>query len=437
MSSTISIIGAGLAGSEVALQLADHGWEIQLYEMRPLKSTPAHQTGLCAEIVCSNSFKSDLLANGSGLLKAEMRLMNCKLLAIAESCRVDAGSALAVDRLHFAEKVSCHIKNHPNIHYHEQEITNLDGFKKTVIATGPLTSDALTTALIKSLGEQALYFFDAIAPIVATDSLNDSIIFEKARYDKGSPDYLNIPFNKEEYYNFVHALQTAEKHEAHEFENVNFQNLSYHFYENCMPIEELARRGDDTLSFGVMRPVGLEDPRTGKRAYAVIQLRAENQERTSYNLVGCQTMLKYGEQKKVFSLIPGLQNAEFLRFGSIHRNTFLHSPALLNSNLSLRCNPNFWLAGQISGVEGYVESIWGGLVVARSIMDKSIAFPTTTISGQLLNHLLIDKDNYQPMNANFGLLPDLPSKIRDKRMKKEMMAERGINDMKAWLSIIE
>jgi len=433
----IKIVGAGLAGSEAALQLADAGWKVGLYEMRPKIQTPAHQTGNFAELVCSNSLKSKLITTASGLLKEEMKILGCKLIPIAEKYSVPAGNALAIDRELFGEKVTEIIESHPNIKIHREEVTELTD-DLTIIATGPLTSDKLTQNLRQIIGEKHLYFFDAIAPIVAAKSLDRSIIYEKTRYDKGEADYLNCPFLKGEYFRFIEELNKAEKHEAHEFETEFFSNIQFHFYENCTPIEELARRGKDTLRFGVMKPVGLEIPETGKRPFAVIQLRAENKDRTAFNLVGCQTMLKYGEQKRIFRKIPGMENTEFLRFGSIHRNTYLNSPKILNKNFSLINKPNVFVAGQLSGVEGYVESIWSGLIISK-IIDKTLesslrlnssVLPETTISGQLYRYLTNENKNFQPMNANFGLLPHLEERVRDKKLKKKMLAEKATEDLK-------
>ncbi|OQX71772.1 MAG: methylenetetrahydrofolate--tRNA-(uracil(54)-C(5))-methyltransferase (FADH(2)-oxidizing) TrmFO [Candidatus Cloacimonas sp. 4484_275] len=435
----IKIIGAGLAGSEAALQLADAGWKVELFEMRPHKRTPAHQTEYFAELVCSNSFKSKLITTAAGLLKKEMEILGCKLLPIAEKCRVPAGNALAIDRKLFAEKITDLIENHPHISVRREEVVALDD-EPTIVATGPLTSENLTRNILEIIGEKHLYFFDAIAPIVDAESLDRNIIYEKTRYDKGEADYLNCPFTKEEYYRFVESLQNAEKHKAHEFETQFFQNIDFRFYENCTPIEELARRGKDTLRFGVMRPVGLENPKTQKRPFAVIQLRAENKEKTAYNLVGCQTMLKYGEQKKIFRLIPGMEKAEFLRFGSIHRNSYLNAPHIFNPDLSLKNKPNIFVAGQLSGVEGYTESVFSGLLVSL-IISQSPKFnpnvlPQSTISGQLYRYLLKENKNFQPVNANFGLLPPLPEKIKDKKLKKAKLAERSLENLKAALNKI-
>ncbi|MCF7919813.1 MAG: methylenetetrahydrofolate--tRNA-(uracil(54)-C(5))-methyltransferase (FADH(2)-oxidizing) TrmFO [Candidatus Cloacimonetes bacterium] len=424
----INIIGAGLAGSEAALQFADAGWQVMLYEMRPHKMTPAHETGEFAELVCSNSFKSLLPSTASGLLKAEMELLGCKLLPLAQECAVPAGNALAIDRSAFAELVTQTISEHTNIHIMREEVFELPD-DLTLVTTGPLTSDKLVQALLPHLGEQQLYFFDAIAPIVAADSLDYNVVYRKTRYDKGEADYLNCPFTKDEYYRFVEALNAAEKHEAHEFENEFFHNTKFNFYENCTPVEELARRGKDTLSFGVMRPVGLEKP-SGERPFAVLQLRTENSNWSAYNLVGCQTMLRYPEQKRIFQLIPGLENAEFLRYGSIHRNTYLNAPETLNENLSLKDKPHIFFGGQITGVEGYTESIFGGLLAYHIIAGGLKSLPETTISGQLWRHLITPVKNFQPMNANFGILPPLEKNIREKQKKKLAYTERSLATMR-------
>lgn len=436
MKKEITIVGAGLAGCEAALQLADRGWQVKLYEMRPDRMTPAHQTDKCAELVCSNSLKSLRTDTAAGLLKQELKLLDCILLKIALENSVPAGHALAVDREIFAQSVTDIITSHPRITLIRKEITDIpDG--KVILAGGPLTSDALMQSLIMHLGEQHLYFFDAIAPIVSADSLDRSVVFDKSRYDKGEADYLNCPFSKEEYLDFVAALQSGEKHDAHEFENEFFHDLNFRFYENCMPIEELARRGNDTLRFGVLRPVGLEDPRTGKRPYAVLQLRAENKDRTAFNLVGCQTMLKYGAQKEIFRKIPGLQKAKFLRYGSIHRNSYLNSPALLKTNLSLKKLPEVWLTGQFSGVEGYTESIAMGLLVALIINLEAdtdvIVLPETTILGQFWRRLITPSEQrFQPVNANFGILPELIGV--DRKDKKQELVNRALKDLSEWIS---
>ncbi|MFA7028822.1 MAG: methylenetetrahydrofolate--tRNA-(uracil(54)-C(5))-methyltransferase (FADH(2)-oxidizing) TrmFO [Candidatus Cloacimonadaceae bacterium] len=426
----IKIIGAGLAGSEAALYLADKGWKVQLYEMRPKKMTPAHQTGYLAELVCSNSFKSTLLDSPSGLLKEELHLLGSKLLPIAESCNISAGHSLTVDRKIFAEYVTNNIIQQPNIEFINEEIINIPT-GLTIIATGPLTSDNLIQALISVVGSAHLYFYDAIAPIVSTDSLNMDKIYFKDRYDKGEPDYLNCPFTKEEYYHFVETLLTGEKHQPHSFEN-DMTDEKMKFYQNCMPIEELAKRGKDTLRFGVMRPIGLE--RKGETPFAVLQLRPENHEHTAYNLVGCQTMLRYSEQKRIFRLIPGLEKAEFLRYGSLHRNSYLNAPEVLSDNLSLKNAPNVFVAGQLSGVEGYVECIASGLLVAKVISEDMSLLPPETIMGQIWRRLIdTNIQNFQPVNANFGLLPALNKPIRDKKQKKLALVERSIKALQDFL----
>lgn len=425
MKKEIVIIGGGLAGCEAALYLAEQGWKITLYEMRPGVQTPAHETGNLAELVCSNSLKSTRLDTASGLLKAEINTLGGKLLKIAESCSVPAGHALAVDRDRFAQKVEETISGNPRISLIREEVTELpDG--PAILATGPLTSDAMMQALATALGEEHLYFFDAIAPIVDADSIDHTKIYRKDRYDKGDADYLNCAFNKDEYYRFVEALEAGEKHAAHEFENEFFTGVKFSFYENCMPIEELARRGKDTLRHGVMRPMGLETP-DGKKPFAVLQLRSENLDNTAYNLVGCQTMLRQGCQKEVFRLIPGLENAEFLRYGSIHRNAFLNSPQLLAENMSFVKMPQLYLAGQLAGVEGYVECIGSGLLVAKIISEGLQLLPEVSILGQLWRHLISpDNARFQPMNANFGILPKLENEPRDKKLKKQMYSQRSL-----------
>ncbi len=426
----INIVGAGLAGCEAALNFADAGWQVSLYEMKPNKLSEAHKLESFAELVCSNSLKSQLPTTGSGLLKKEMKFLGVKLLPMAEECAVPAGNALAVDRDNFSKLVTSKITNHQNIRVINQEFSQIDD-SLTIIATGPLSSDNIIDALTPFLPESSLYFFDAIAPIVEKDSINFDRAYYKSRYDKGEADYINCPFSKEEYYTFVEALNQAEKHQAKEFENKYFNDIKFKFYENCTPIEELARRGKETLRFGVLRPVGLENPTTDRRPYAALQLRIENSGKNAYNLVGCQTMLKYGEQKQVFRLIPGLENANFLRYGSIHRNTYLNAPQVLNSNLSLKEKANVFIAGQLAGVEGYVESIFIGLLVFQIINNQLQELPKYTIAGQLWNHLQTEQKNFQPMNANFGLLPAID--IRDKKKKKEMYAQRSIEAMEEFL----
>ncbi|MCD4651814.1 MAG: methylenetetrahydrofolate--tRNA-(uracil(54)-C(5))-methyltransferase (FADH(2)-oxidizing) TrmFO [Candidatus Cloacimonetes bacterium] len=427
----ITIIGAGLAGSEAALQLSKHGVDVTLIEMRPETTTPAHTTGFAAEMVCSNSLKSRLPGTAAGLLKSELRLLGCELLPIAQAHSVPAGNALAVDREAFAVAVTQRLTDDARISFIRAEVKEIPS-GKVIIATGPLTPDALTEKLIALSGAEHLYFFDAIAPIVAADSIDMRICFKKSRYDKGDDDYINCPFEKDEYYNFVSALREGDKHEAKEFENKFFENIGFRFYENCIPVEELARRGEDTLRYGVMRPVGLE--RDGKRFYGVLQLRPETASLTAYNLVGCQTMLKYPEQKRILHLIPGLQNAEILRYGSIHRNTYLNSPNILNPDMSFREKSDCYLAGQLTGVEGYVESIYSGLLTALNILGKLPSLPDETICGQLRRHLLTPSKNFQPANANFGLLPPLETRIRAKPERKKAMADRALEKMEEWVT---
>ncbi len=433
MKKEITIIGGGLAGCEAALYLAEHGWQVRLYEMRPLTQTPAHTTDKLAELVCSNSLKSTRLDTASGLLKAEIQALGGKLLPIAASCQVPAGHALAVDRDLFAAKVQSLIDSHERIQVLRQEVVGIPP-GLCILATGPLTSDALMHTLSEVIGAEHLYFFDAIAPIISAESINYEKTYRKDRYDKGDADYLNCAFRKEEYLNFVEALLKGEKHQAHEFESEFFRDIKFSYYENCMPIEELARRGVDTLRHGVMRPMGLETP-SGYKSYAVLQLRAENQDLTAYNLVGCQTMLRQGVQKEIFRLIPGLEQAEFLRYGSIHRNAFLNSPAVLNPDLSLKAMPQVYLAGQLSGVEGYVECIGSGLLAARIIAEGQTLLPEETILGQLWRHLITpEKGSFQPMNANFGILPRLDNEPREKKLKKMMYSQRSLESLQAAIS---
>ncbi len=425
MDKEVKIIGGGLAGCEAALYLADQGWKVSLFEMRPEVQTPAHETAYLAELVCSNSLKSMRLDTASGLLKAEINALGGKLLKIAEKASVPAGHALAVDRISFSAKVEQAVVNNPLISVTRGEIKTLPT-GKSILATGPLTSDTMMKALGTTLGEEHLYFFDAIAPIVDAESINTEKVYRKDRYDKGDADYLNCAFDKDEYYRFVEALCAGEKHAAHEFENEFFAGINFSFYENCMPIEELARRGKDTLRHGVMRPMGLETP-DGKKPFAVLQLRAENLDRTAYNLVGCQTMLRQGFQKEIFRLIPGLEQAEFLRYGSIHRNAYLNSPLVLNMDLSFIKMPDIYLAGQLAGVEGYVECIGSGLLVAKILNGELTELPEETILGQLWRHLTVPQNGkFQPMNANFGILPKLENEPRDKKLKKQMYSQRSL-----------
>lgn len=427
----IKIIGAGLAGSEAALCLAEMGISVNLLEMRPLRMTPAHGTDLAAELVCSNSLKSDLLDTASGLLKEELRLLGSRLLPIARSCAVPAGHALAVDRLLFAQKVTQTLQNHPRIRITRQEVTELP-VECSILCAGPLVSDSLARSLQEVVGESQLSFFDAIAPIVSAESIDSAKVYAKDRYDKGEPDYLNCAFTREEYYRFVDALLEGEQHQAREFENEFFREVDFNYYENCTPIEELARRGRETLRHGVMRPMGLE--RDGMKPFAVLQLRAENKDRTAFNLVGCQTMLRYPEQQRIFRLIPGLERAEFLRFGSIHRNSYLNAPRVLAPNLTLRNARHIFVAGQLAGVEGYVECMGTGLLVAKIIGEGIGMLPPQTILGQIWRRLIDpEQKNFQPVNANFGILPALDDNVRDKKLKKQLYSKRSLEALRGFL----
>lgn len=427
----IDVVGGGLAGSEAAYQLLKRGVEVVMYELRGAGNTPCHKTDKLAELVCSNSLKSEAEDTASGLLKAELDLLDCILLRCARECRVPAGGALAVDREKFSEKVQESLSSFENFRLVRKEVTSLDFEYPTVIASGPLTSDALANAIADRLGADYLGFYDAVAPIVDAESVDMDSAFFATRYDKGDPtDYLNCPLNKEEYEAFVKELVNAKVATLHEFDKREI-------FEACMPVEVMAKRGDDTLRYGPMRPVGIRD-KEGKRPYAVVQLRKENAHGTAYNLVGFQTNLTFGEQKRVFGMIPALKNAEFLRYGVMHRNTFLNAPKLLTAGFLLKEDGKTAFAGQMTGVEGYVESIASGLIAALNIYaeatgEEEIVFPATTICGQLQRHVSTDNENYQPMNANFGILPPAGEKIRDKKMRKVAYFNRGIQDMKRFL----
>ena len=429
----INVIGAGLAGVEAAYKAAEKGHQVRLFEMRPEKFTPAHKTDLFAELVCSNTLGGKDITTPRGLLKAEMELLDSVVIEAAKKTEVPAGGALAVDREKFAEYITEKIERHPNIEVIREEVTELPEEGITIVATGPLTSDKFSEYLRNYLGEEELHFYDAISPIVYADTIDYSKCFWGSRYGKGGDDYLNCPMTEEEYERFYNALMEAEKVPLKDFERACY-------FEGCMPIEEMAERGKQTLLFGPLKPVGLIDPRTGKRPFAVVQLRKENKEGTLLNLVGFQTKLKYPEQKRVFRLIPGLENAEFARFGSIHRNTFINSPKLLLRTLQLRKNPKVFFAGQITGVEGYPESaatgIIAGLNAARLNEGKELVYPPeTTMIGALLKYITTaDPKTFQPMNANFGLLPPPEKKIRNKKERRKYLAERALEDMKRWLS---
>jgi methylenetetrahydrofolate--tRNA-(uracil-5-)-methyltransferase len=446
----IKIIGAGLAGSEAAWQCARRGLDVELFEMRPVRSTPAHQTADFAELVCSNSLKSDTENTAPWLLKEEMRRAGSLLIEIARECAVPAGHALAVDRVTFAARVTEAISQEPRIGVRREEVTRIDEQEGvTIIATGPLTSDALAMEIARlsqselSIAERAgtpalesshLYFYDSISPIVEAESIDMSRVYMAARYDKGSADYINCPMNEEEYARFYEALLAAQSVEEKDWENLNY-------FESCLPIEEIARRGRDTLRFGPMKPVGLRDPRTGKTPYAVVQLRQENLRADSYNLVGFQNHLKFGEQARVLRLIPGLENARFLRCGQIHRNTYINAPTLLQPTLQMKSHPKVFFAGQICGVEGYVESIATGLLAGMHAASLALDFPfepapRASAFGSLIHYVThADPKNFQPANITFDLLPPLERKIRDRKERHRLQCELALREFDRWLEI--
>ncbi|WP_297445568.1 FADH(2)-oxidizing methylenetetrahydrofolate--tRNA-(uracil(54)-C(5))-methyltransferase TrmFO [Desulfurobacterium sp.] len=425
----VNVIGAGLAGSEAAWYLAQKGIPVTLYEMRPKKLTPAHKTELFGELVCSNTLGGIDETTARGLLKKEMEILNSLIVEAAKKTAVPAGGALAVNRKDFATYITEKISQHPLIEVTREEVTKIPENEITIVATGPLTSDSLSQYLTKFLGEKSLSFYDAIAPIVYADTIDYSKCFWDSRYGKGGNDYLNCPMTKEEYERFYNALLEAEKVPLKEFEKEAY-------FEGCMPIEEMAERGKETLLFGPLKPVGLIDPKTGKRPFAVVQLRKENREGTLLNMVGFQTKLTYPAQKKVFRLIPGLENVEFARYGSIHRNTFINSPKLLLPTLQLKKNPNILFAGQITGVEGYPESAASGIIAGINVAkllkgEAPVSPPLTTMIGGLLKYITeADSKRFQPMNANFGLLP--PVKAKGKRVRRKIQAEKALKDMKRW-----
>jgi len=432
MKTSVRIIGGGLAGSEAAWQLARRGVAVELYEMRPQRMTEAHATADFGELVCSNSLRSDSLSAPAGLLKAEMRQFDSLVIRVAEANRVPAGSALAVDRDRFAAALTAAVKELPQMKIIRQEVKTIPDEGVVILATGPLTSPDLSGDLTAKLGEEHLYFYDAISPIVTAESVDMNIAYRASRYDKGGDDYLNLPLTREEYYSFIDALAAAERVPTHSFER-------FVPFEGCMPIEEMADRGKDTLAFGPMRAVGLIDPRSGKRPYAVAQLRQENRERTLYNLVGFQTKMTYPEQRRVFRLIPGLAAAEFVRLGSLHRNTFINAPQHLTPTLQWRQRESLFFAGQMTGVEGYIESaamgMLAGINAARLLAELPLLVPPpTTALGALLRYITDpERKRFQPMNVNFGLLPPLPARLRGKA-KKEMHSQRALADLAAWLS---
>ena len=448
MKDYITIIGGGLAGCEAAYQIAKKGIKVELYEMKPVKFTEAHSNENLAEIVCSNSFKSNLHTNACGLLKEELRYMDSLLIKTADETQVPAGQALAVDREMFSKRVTEEIEKNPLIEIIHEEVTDIEKMVEegiVIIATGPLTSKGMAEEISKITGEDKLYFYDAAAPILTKESIDFDIAFFGNRYDQEKQkdetiedwkkrlenqdaSYINLPMNKEEYENFWQELVNAEIVTLHEFEKREI-------FEGCMPIEVMAKRGIDTLRYGPLKPVGFDDPRTGKRPYAIVQLRQDDTDGIIYNIVGFQTNLKYGEQKRVFSIIPGLENAEFVKYGVMHRNTYINSTKLLDNTYCLKKNENVFFAGQITGVEGYVESISSGMVSAINACQKyfgkeKIIFPETTMVGALAKYISTENDKFQPMNANFGIVPELNEKIRDKKLKYGKLADRGIADLK-------
>lgn len=425
MSEYINVIGAGLAGCEAAYQIAKRGIKVRLYEMKPITYSPAHQLETFAELVCSNSLRSDQIENAVGLLKEEMRLLDSIIMKCADATRVPAGGALAVDRSRFSQLVTDLIRENENIEIINEEVKQLPLEGITVLASGPLTSESLSRSIMELIGEEYLHFFDAAAPIVTYDSINMDKAYKAARYNRGTEDYINCPMNKDEYDNFWNELVKAELAEVKDFEKEVV-------FEGCMPVETMAKRGIDTLRFGPLKPVGLVDPKTGLEAHAVVQLRQDNTEGTLFNIVGFQTRLKWPEQKRVFSMIPGLENAEFLRYGVMHRNTFINSPKVLEASYRMRKLPNIYFAGQMTGVEGYVESASSGLVAginaSRSFLGKSdVLFPRTTAIGALSSYISDQNvKDFQPMNVNFGLMEGLGVRIRDKRKKNYEIAQRAL-----------
>jgi len=429
---TVRVVGGGLAGCEAAWALAESGVSVTLFEMRPIVSSPAHDTDLLAEVVCSNSFKSIETSNPHGLLKAELRLLGSLLLDVADAARVPAGAALAVDRKLFSEEVTSRVTTHPNIDVRREEITELPS--PAIVATGPLTSDGLAEAIRQRLGVDALAFFDSIAPIVSAESLDMSVLYALSRYGKGSgDDYLNSPLTEAEYYTLIEELISAEQYPAHEFERTPY-------FEGCLPVEELARRGPETLRFGPMKPVGLVNPTSGEEPYAVVQLRREDRAGQMWNLVGFQTKMRQAEQRRVLRSVPGLADAEFLRYGSMHRNSYLNSPVALSPHLSARDDAKLLFAGQLTGVEGYTESLGTGILaghnMARLLTGEAPKIPPReSMLGALVHYVTnADPGDFQPMNANFGLLPPLETRVRKKRERREKLAARALERMTEFAS---
>lgn len=423
MNKKATVVGAGLAGCEAAYQLAKRGIEVTLYEMKPKKMSPAHHSENFAELVCSNSLRGASLTNAVGLLKEEMRRLDSIIMQAADATQVPAGGALAVDRETFSKNITDAINAHPLITVVKEEITTLPDDENVIIATGPLTSDALSESIHSYFGKEYLSFFDAAAPIVTYESIDMDKAFFASRYNKGTPDYINCPMTKEEYLAFYHALREAECAELHDFD--------HQVFEGCMPIEEMARRGEDTMRYGPLKPVGLVDDRTGLRSYGVVQLRKDNAAGSLYNIVGFQTHLKFPEQKRVFSMIPGLENADFVRYGVMHRNTYLHSPSLLNADFSVKGRENLYFAGQMTGVEGYVESASSGLMAGLSLAARILELPLPHFSnihaiGAMGQYISTSNDNFQPMNINFGIIAPLEQRIRVKQERYMSISQRSL-----------
>ena len=434
MTKIVNVIGAGLAGSEAAWQIAKRGVNVRLYEMRPVKQTPAHHTDKFAELVCSNSLRANSLTNAVGVIKEEMRKLDSVIIDAADKASVPAGGALAVDRHEFAGTVTENVRNHPLVEVINEEVTEIpEGI--TIIATGPLTSPALAEEIRKLTGEEYLYFYDAAAPIVEKDSIDMDKVYLKSRYDKGEAAYLNCPMTEEEFRRFHTALVEAEVVPLKEFEKEIY-------FEGCMPVEVMAARGDKTLTFGPMKPVGLEDPKTGERPYAVVQLRQDDAAGTLYNIVGFQTHLKWGAQKEILRMIPGLENVEIVRYGVMHRNTFINSPNVLKPTYQLKADPNIFFAGQMTGVEGYVESAGSGLLAGinaakLALGEEPIILPAETALGSMARYITeADSKNFQPMNINFGLFPDLGERIRSKQERAERHANRALDSIQNYMNSV-
>ena len=431
MCDDVVVIGGGLAGSEATWQAANHGARVTLYEMRPKAPTPAHKTGNLAELVCSNSLGSGDLVNAPGILKEEMRRLNSLILRVADEVRIPAGTALAVDREQFSQRITRTLQEHPNVRIFHEEITDIPADCICIVATGPLTSDSMATSIKTVTHSNSLYFFDAISPIIDADSINMNAVFRASRYGKGGADYLNCPMDQSTYETFHGSLVKADKVQPKDFEKIPY-------FESCIPIEVMAERGLQTMLYGPLKPIGLVDPRTRIRPHAVVQLRAENIHGTAYNMVGFQTKLTYPEQRRVFRMIPGLEHAEFLRYGSLHRNTFINSPLLLRDTLQLKARGTVFFAGQLVGVEGYTESAaMGGLAginAARKLNGlEPIVPPTTTAHGSLMQYITTSEPrHFQPMNINFGLFPPMPSRTKDREEKGRRIAQRALEDLEAW-----